>query len=194
MISRLKGILIKKNPTYAILDVNGVGYSAFISLRSFEKLPDEGKEVALFISLRLKEDTIELYGFAAEEEKEMFDTLITVSGIGPKLALNILSGISYDELSEAIRSNNIGRLIAIPGIGKKTAERILIDLRDKIDKIFSKDTTRSGDFNRNDAIQALTTLGYNLKASEKIIDDIIRQNKDISLEEIIKLALKYLNK
>lgn len=194
MIARVKGILIKKAPTYAYVESNGLTYNLLISLRTFERLPSENEEVLLYSSLRLKEDTIELYGFESLDEKEMFEALITISGIGPKLALNILSGISYEELANAIRTNNLARITAIPGIGKKTAERIIVELKDKIDRFASKGTNFGEHAIRNDAIQALATLGYNVKAAEKAVDEVIKLNKSVTLEEIIKLALKSLTK
>ncbi|MFA6598588.1 MAG: Holliday junction branch migration protein RuvA [Ignavibacteriaceae bacterium] len=195
MIGFLKGKIISLRPTKIILDVNGVGYLVFISITTFEKISSL-PEVSLFIHTHVKEDSLTLFGFFSESEKEMFELLISISGIGPKSAQTILSGISVDELKEAIEFANIGRLIAIPGIGRKTAERLLIELRGKVEGISSLGSESTGQKSsiKNEATTALTTLGYNVKLAEKVVREISTENPDITLEDIIRKSLSMLNK
>jgi len=194
MIGYLKGKILAVKPTQLLLDVNGVGYRVFISITTFEKISSLA-EASLFIHTHVKEDSISLFGFFTEVEKEMFELLIAISGIGPKSAQTILSGISVDELKEAIDSANIGRLVAIPGIGRKTAERLLIELRGKVEHFIVTDTTSASKSSiKSEAIAALTTLGYNQKLAEKVVRDINTETPDISLEDIIRKSLSVLNK
>lgn len=169
MIAYLTGKIISKKPTKIILDVNGVGYLVNISITTFEKIADKEGVVSFFIYTSVKEDAIDLYGFSSEAEKEMFELLISVNGIGPKLAQSILSGIQIDDLRAAIKTANLSRIIATPGIGRKTGERLIIELRDKVDSIAeSLDKSFGGSFTvKNDAVAALTNLGYNQKNAEK---------------------------
>lgn len=194
MIGYLTGKIISKKPTKILLDVNGVGYLINISISTFEKLGDSDS-VSLFTYLAVREDALDLYGFFTQSEKEMFELLISVSGIGPKLAQSILSGIQIDELNEAIKTGNIARLIAIPGIGRKTAERLLVELRDKVESLaVSFDSKSTAPFSvRNDAIAALTNLGYNRSNAEKAIRIVTDKKPDASIEELIKEALSLLN-
>ena len=134
MIGYLTGKIISSKPTQIILDVSGVGYLVNISISTFEKISDKDI-VSLFIHTSVKEDSITLFGFFTQSEKEMFELLISISGIGPKVSLGILSGISVDDLKDAIANGNVSRLIAIPGIGRKTAERVVLELRNKVDAI-----------------------------------------------------------
>lgn len=196
MIGYLTGKVISKKPTQIIVDVNGVGYVVNISISTFEKIPELNGAVSLYIYTSVKEDALDLYGFFTPSEKEMFELLKSVSGIGPKLTLSILSGLPPEDLSAAIQTGDLGRIVAIPGIGRKTAERLMVELKDKVDKLLlDAKTPDSGKASvRNDAIVALTTLGYNQKASEKIIRDLLYSSPDMSLEEIIKEALSKLNK
>jgi Holliday junction DNA helicase RuvA len=196
MIGFLTGKIISKKPTQIILDVGGVGYVLNISISTFEKLGDEGDVVSLFTHLAVKEDALDLYGFFNQSEKDMFKSLISVSGVGPKSAQSIFSGIEIEELKEAIKTGNITRITSIPSIGRKTAERLIVELRDKVDSIsvgveFSATCTSSI---RNDAVSALTNLGYNAKLCEKIIRDILTASPNISIEELIKEALAGLSK
>ncbi len=192
MIGFLTGNLISLKPTKLLLDVNGVGYSVNISINTFENISDK-KFISLYIYTSVKEDSITLFGFYNETEKEMFELLISVSGIGPKLALSILSGIQVNELKEAIEAGNISRLVAIPGVGRKTAERVVLELRSKVEKIKQAGETILYSV-KQEAISALTTLGYNYKLSENAVRDILSSTKDISLEELIKRALGVFNK
>lgn len=193
MIGYLTGNLISIKPTKLLLDVNGVGYTVNISINTFEKISDK-KSVSLYVHTSVKEDSITLFGFFSETEKELFELLISVNGIGPKLALSVLSGIQVDELKEAIETGNISRIVAIPGVGRKTAERVVLELRSKVDKIKEEEEKGTPVSIKQEAVSALTTLGYNYKQAENAVRDIITSKKDISLEELIKKALGNFNK
>ena len=195
MIGYLTGKIISKKPTKIILDVNGVGYLVNISISTFEILAD-AETISLYTYLAVREDALDLYGFFTQSEKEMFELLISVSGIGPKLGQSILSGIQIDELNEALKTGNIARLTAIPGIGRKTAERLLVELRDKVASLaLSFDTKVSANFSvRNDAITALTNLGYNRANADRLVKNIVDSKPDITIEDLIKEALGSLNK
>ena len=195
MIGYLHGKIISKKPTKLLIDVNGVGYLVNISISTFEKIADK-EEASLFTYLSVRESAMDLFGFYTMAEKEMFELLISVSGIGPKSAQSILSGIQIEDLKDALKSGNVSRLISIPGIGRKTAERMVIELRDKVESVveiidgvsFSKSSISS------DAIAALVNLGYNQKVAERMVRAISDKTPDISIEELIKEALVNLNK
>ena len=194
MIGYLHGKIISKKPTKLLIDVNGVGYIVNISISTFEKLADK-EETSLYTYLSVRESAMDLFGFYTMAEKEMFELLIGVSGIGPKSAQTILSGIQIEDLKDALKSGNVSRLISIPGIGRKTAERMVIELRDKVESVveiidgvsFAKSSVPS------DAIAALVNLGYNQKVAERMIRAISDKTPDISIEELIKEALINLN-
>jgi Holliday junction DNA helicase RuvA len=194
MIGYLKGKILSKKPTKLLLDVNGVGYLVNISVNTFEKIA-EMEEVSLYTYLAVRESALDLFGFYSMAEKEMFEVLIGVNGIGPKSAQGILSGIQITDLKEAIRMGNISRLVTIPGIGKKTAERMMIELRDKVDSVAeSEDNIIRGYTSvRGDAIAALVNLGYNQKIAERIVNAIVDKNPAISIEDLIKNSLSALN-
>ena len=192
MIGYLTGKIISSKPTQILLDVNGVGYSVNISINTFEKI-SEKETASLFIHTSVKEDSITLFGFFSQSEKEMFELLISISGIGPKLGLSILSGISVDDLKSAIGNGNVTRLIAIPGIGRKTAERVVLELRNKVDAIKVDGMIKETSV-KDEAIAALSTLGYQRQISEKVIRDLLAENPGYSLEELIRKALSGLNK
>ncbi len=192
MIGFLKGKIISSKPTKILLDVNGVGYLVNISINTFEKINDK-EIISLFIFTSVKEDSITLFGFFSESEKEMFELLISVNGIGPKLALNILSGIQVDELKNSIQNGDVSRIIAIPGIGRKTAERLVLELRTKVDHIVEEGGVEIPFSIKNESIAALTTLGYNQKIAEKAVRDVLSEEANISIEELIKKALSRLN-
>lgn len=193
MIGYLTGKIISSKPTRVVLDVNGVGYIVGISINTFEKI--NGKETAsLFIHTSVKEDSISLYGFYAEAEKEMFELLISVSGIGPKIALSLLSGIQTDDLKNAIQSADISRIIAIPGIGRKTAERLVLELRTKVDQVKEEGAIAIPLNIKSEAVSALSTLGYNSKIAENIVRNILQSQPSLPLEELIKKALSELNR
>ncbi len=192
MIGYLTGKIISLKPTKILLDVNGVGYAVNISINTFENISDL-TTISLFIYTSVKEDSITLYGFFTESEKQMFELLISVTGIGPKLALSILSGIKTDDLKDAIQRGDISRIIAVPGIGRKTGERLVLELKNKVDHV-SEEGIKEFSFSiKNEAVSALTTLGYNSKTADKVIRDILFENANISLEELIKKALGNLN-
>jgi Holliday junction DNA helicase RuvA len=192
MIGYLTGKIISSKPTQILLDVNGVGYTVNISINTFEKI-SEKEIVSLFIHTSVKEDSITLFGFFTQSEKEMFELLISISGIGPKLGLNILSGIVVDDLKSAISNGNVSRLIAIPGIGRKTAERVVLELRNKVDSIKADGSIKITSA-KDEAISALTTLGYQRQIADKVVRDLLSENLDYSLEELIRKALASLNK
>lgn len=192
MIGYLRGKLISSKPTKILLDVNGVGYEINISINTFENLTDK-EEVSLFIHTVVREDSITLFGFYAETEKEMFNLLISVNGIGPKIGLSILSGIRTDDLKNAIHTGDITRILAVPGVGRKTAERLVLELRSKVDSIVD-DGKHDVSYNiKNEAIAALSTLGYNSKVAEKAVRDVLQMFPALSIEEVIKKALSGLN-
>ncbi len=194
MIGYLHGKIISKKPTKLLLDVGGVGYLVNISINTFEKLSDK-TEVSLFTHLSVREDAMDLYGFFSVAEKEMFELLIGVSGIGPKSAQSILSGIQIDDLKDALKAGNVGRLISIPGIGRKTAERMMIELRDKIDSVSEAGETFAVGAStvRSDAIAALVNLGYNQKVAERAVRAVVDKTPNVSIEDLIKEALTNLN-
>ena len=193
MIGYLTGKIISLKPTHLLLDVNGVGYSVYITLTTFEEITDK-EIVSLFIYTNVKEDSITLYGFFTETEKQMFELLISVSGVGPKIALSILSGIRVDDLRYALQSGNVSRIVAVPGIGKKTAERLALELRNKVVDIIEQEGITPASSIRTEAVSALTTLGYNLKQAEKIVREILTENPNIDIEELLKEALFLLSK
>lgn len=194
MIGYLRGKIISKKPTKLLIEVNGVGYLVNISINTFEKIADK-EETALYTYMSVRESAIDLYGFYTLAEKEMFELLISVNGIGPKSAQSILSGIQIEDLKEALQSGNISRLISIPGIGKKTAERLMIELRDKAESVstMGEAGTSGGSSVKNDAVAALLNLGYNQKTAERVIRAIMDRSPNISIEDLIKEALVSLN-
>ena len=193
MIGYLSGKIKTLKPTQLLLDVNGVGYSVNITINTFEKI--SGKETTnLFIHTHVKEDSITLYGFYKESEKEMFEYLISISGIGPKLALSVLSGISTEDLKEAIEEGNVSRIVSVPGIGRKTAERLILELRTKVKDVSVEEGSNVQHGVKQEAVAALTTLGYNSVTAEKIIRQILSSSPACTLEELIKKALSELNK
>ncbi len=200
MISYLKGILAKKSPTEIIVDVGGIGYAVNISVSTYEELPEQDSEVYILTHHHIREDAQLLYGFATEHEREMFKMLIGVSGIGPKMAQTILSGIRTADLVRTISISAISTLTAIPGVGKKTAERLVLELRDKVakmegsDKIF--DLPNSGASIRSAALTALVSLGFSRDKAEQSLRGVLNDvnGKSISVEELIKRALQYTQK
>jgi len=193
MIGYLTGKIISLKPTKLLLDVNGVGYAVSISINTYENI-SEKEMVSLFIHTSVKEDSITLFGFFSEPEKQMFELLISITGIGPKLAQSILSGIQTDDLKDAIQRGNVSRIIAVPGIGRKTGERLVLELKNKVDQVSEAGTKEIPFSVKNEAAAALTTLGYNSKVADKIIRDILSEDPNLSLEELIKKSLSNLNK
>lgn len=200
MIGRLRGRLARKGPSEVILDVGGVGYRILVSLATFYALPDEGEEVTLETYTGVREDAIHLYGFRDRREKRLFEQLITVSKIGPKLALNILSGIEAEDLRAAIAGGDVARLATVPGVGVKTAERMVVELRDKITALepgIARGAAAAGipgeaRQDADDAVAALVNLGYRRKEAEKAVARASRDGAG-ALEEMIRRALVILS-
>jgi Holliday junction DNA helicase RuvA len=192
MITHIDGILEEKNPAFVVIDVNGVGYLLHISLNTYSALPDKGR-IRLFSHLAIKEDAHTLYGFATKSEREMYRQLISVSGVGPSTARMILSSMTSVECANAIVSGNVAAFKMVKGIGAKSAERIIIDLKDKVSgEILSlENLTTSNNTMKNEALSALVVLGIDKKKAEKIIGDTLqKRGDDITVEELIKIALK----
>ncbi len=197
MIASIEGNLTFKSPNYLIIDVGGIGYQIFVPLSSFYFLPNIGDSIRLNIYTHLKEDAIQLYGFFSKEEKEIFISLIGVTGIGPKLAINILSGISPSDLVKAISEGNLVTLNAIPGIGRKTAERLILELKEKIDSLRGPEVSAEGiDNNYEDALSALVNLGYKRSLSEMALKQFRTDSglNSKSVEAMIREALKILHR
>lgn len=196
MITSLKGILIQKSPTSLVLDVNGVGYLLNISMNTFSNVPPLLKELFIYTEMIVREDNISLFGFHSESERQLFKLLISVSGIGPKSAIGILSGVSLNDFRDAILSSNLLLLQKLPGIGKKTAERLVVELKDKFSKLSNMETT-DGNYSNNEVVEeaslALESLGYSKSLASKSVNSAIKQiNKtDFTSEDLIKLALKF---
>jgi Holliday junction DNA helicase RuvA len=179
MIAHLRGRLLSKSPNQAIIDCNGVGYDVIISVATFSELPAEGAEAKLFIHTHVREDQIALFGFADMQEKRLFERLLTISGIGPKLAITVLSGISSDRLIAAIRGGDHATLTKIPGIGKKTAERVVLELKDKLDDMAVPTSGSTGPHHGpagDDALSALVNLGYPRPVAQKAIESAIEKS------------------
>ena len=170
MIAHLRGRLLTKEPNRAIVEAAGVGYELMISVPTYSELPNTGAEVSLHVHTHVREDALALFGFLKAEEKRVFERLIAVSGIGPKLAITILSGMSSEYLVSALRGNDLASLTKIPGIGKKTAERMVLELRDKLDSFASAPAKAAPAAIEADVISALTNLGYQEAAAEKAVE------------------------
>ena len=196
MIAHLRGKLLAKHPNQAIVETGGVGYDVTISVPTFSELPGIGGEVALHIHTHVREDMIALYGFLRPSEKTLFEKLITVSGIGPKLAITILSGMAADEMVNAIRGNDIARLTRIPGIGKKTAERMVLELRDKlaVEKIGEIATAPTMSPVEEDVLSALINLGYQRAIAEKALAAVSKDGKTRAFDGLFREALAVLSK
>jgi|Deesub1362B_J571_1020462.scaffolds.fasta_scaffold00724_5 Holliday junction DNA helicase RuvA len=194
MISFLKGILIEKSPNEVIIDVGGVGYQVYIPLSTYSRIGNFREPIELFIYTHLREDSLSLFGFLTKEEKEIFTKLISISGVGPKLALNILSGIGPSELEEAVKKNDFNRLTAIPGIGRKTALRIALELQEKFEKkekILASPKLRE----KEEIISALINLGFKRKEVENIVDETINSFPEgTKFEKLFQESLKKLSK
>ena len=194
MIAHLRGRLISKHPNQAIVEAAGVGYDVTITVPTFSDLPALGSEVALHIHTHVREDAIALFGFLRPDEKQLFEKLITVSGIGPKLAITILSGMATAEMVGAIRSNDFARLTRIPGIGKKTAERMCVELRDKLDAFGAPQTAAPVSAIEEDVISALTNLGYQRAVAEKCVERAVASAGRENFDAIFRAALGALSK
>lgn len=197
MIAHLRGKLIGKQPNQAIVEAGGVGYDVTISVSTFSDLPQEGAEVALFIHTHVREDALALFGFLQMAEKQLFERLISVSGIGPKLAITVLSGMSAESLIAALRAGDAGALTRIPGIGKKTAERMVLELRDKVEKLATGPASISSTSQVDeDVISALVNLGYQRAAAEKAIASARTQlnGAGVEFEKLFRATMGALNR
>jgi holliday junction DNA helicase RuvA len=196
MIAHLRGKLLAKHPNQAIVETAGVGYDVTISVPTFSDLPAIGTEVALHIHTHVREDQIALYGFLRPAEKLLFEKLITVSGIGPKLGITILSGMAADEMVEAIRGNDVARLTRIPGIGRKTAERMVLELRDKLPEAgpASAPAVPAMSATEEDVLSALRNLGYQRTAAEKALAVVANGSEAKSFDQMFRAALGRLSK
>jgi holliday junction DNA helicase RuvA len=196
MIAHLRGKLLVKRPNQAIVEVGGVGYDVTITVPTFSDLPGAGSEVALHVHTHVREDIIALYGFLWTAEKSLFEKLLTVSGIGPKLAITILSGMPADEMVNAIRGGDVARLTRIPGIGKKTAERMALELRDKLpaQTAGSEVVVPAMNAVEEDVISALVNLGYQRVAAEKALAGVGTKEKSAGFDVLFRAALGNLSK
>ena len=197
MIASLRGTLLSKSPNQALIECGGVGYDVAISVATFSSLPREGAEARLHIFTKVAEDQLALFGFAELDEKRLFERLVAVSGIGPKLAITVLSGIASERLVTAIRSSDHGSLVKIPGIGKKTAERIVLELKDKLDDLQGFSThaqpTSMGAI-ADDALSALVNLGYPRPNAQKAVETAIEKNPGSreSFETLFRAAMQHI--
>lgn len=193
MIGTISGVLDAKSPGEITVDVGGVGYQIFIPLSVFYRLPDLGEKVSLHTHTHLREDALQLFGFLEPEEKQVFLLLNSVAGIGPKLAVTVLSGIPADDLARALREGDQARLVSIPGVGKKLAERMVVELRDKVVALPAHEVaTGDGSQLTRDAVSALVNLGYRRQEAEKSVRDIAKK-EDGTLADVLKEALRRLS-
>lgn len=198
MIAALEGRLTEKHPSRIVVDVQGVGYEVHVPLSTFYELGEPGSDVSLRIHTHVREETLALFGFASTLELQLFERLISVNGIGPRLALTALSGIEPPELVRSVRQGDVARLTGIPGVGKKTAERMVVELRDNLPNIASADTVPASlikgeaDDLRGDVISALLNLGYHRQLAEKAIKTVLNGSDDLVFEDLLRQALREL--
>jgi Holliday junction DNA helicase RuvA len=194
MIAHLRGRLLFKHPNQAVIETAGVGYDVTISIPTFSELPVTGAEVALHVHTHVREDALALYGFLRVEEKQLFEKLITVSGIGPKLAITILSGMATSDMVGAIRANDHARLTKIPGVGKKTAERMCVELRDKLERFGEAKPVKAISAVEEDVISALTNLGYQRALAEKAVERAVASTGRENFDSVFRAAVGGLSK
>jgi Holliday junction DNA helicase RuvA len=196
MIGHLRGRILRKGTQDAVVDVGGVGYRVAIPLSTFYRLGDPGDEVSLLVHTHVREDALALYGFLTEEEQTLFERLLSVSGVGPKVALGILSGIEAPELREALRGSDVARLTRIPGVGKKTAERLVLELKDKMPPpgpaVASTEAAASSP-SRDDLLSALVHLGYSRPEAERGVDKALKEGRDGRFEDLLRRSLQVLS-
>jgi len=199
MIGQLRGKLLHKKPNVLILDTQGVGYEVFIPLTSFYELPEEGNEITLKIHTHVREDALTLFGFLTQREKDFFLKLISISGIGPKLAIAILSGAQVEELAHAISSGNLARLTSIPGVGRKTAERVVLELKSQITQFLLPEQAEAAKDGstptalEEDILSALTNLGYPRSTAEKALAMVLRsEDCERTFEDVLRNTLRRL--
>ena len=199
MIAHLRGRLSDKHPNRVVVDVNGVGYDVFVPLSTFYGLGDVGGDIVLRIHTHVREDALQLFGFATSLEQELFERLIGVSGIGPRVALGVLSGIEPRDLIRAIERSDLARLTAIPGVGKKTSERIVLELKDRLphprpEAIAAADGDTQAPALQHDVVSALVNLGYHRPLAEKAAVSAVKAVPDAGFERTLKQALRELSK
>jgi len=193
MIAHLQGRLVEKTPTDVVIDCNGVGYQVNISLHTFSLLPDS-ENIKLYTYLLIKEDSHTLYGFAEKAERELFKLLISVSGVGAGTARTMLSSLEPKQIIHSIGTGDVGTIQSIKGIGVKTAQRVILDIKDKVLKLYDLEEVSAVGYNTNkeEALSALEVLGFNKKLAEKVVEKVVKENPSASVETIIKQALKNL--
>ncbi len=194
MIAYIKGTLIHKTPGHVVVETGGVGYAAAVPVSSYARLGEVGATIELHVHTHLSDDALALYGFLATDEKDMFLKLIGISGIGPKLALNVLSGIAPGDLAEAVRTSDVARISLVPGIGKKTALRITMELQDKLEKK-ERLLAAKGSPEKEDLLSALLNMGFRRKEAERAVDQTIAAHKPgAEFEKLLRDCLKRLAK
>ena len=203
MIGFLSGKLLEKDANTVIVDVGGVGYEVTIPLSTFYELGDVGSDISLRIFTHVREDALQLFGFKTAGERDLYLKLISVQGIGAKSGITMLSGMSSDEIVTAIRTNNIARLTSIPGVGKKTAERLVVELRDKVAQLAVRaaagsattgEAAQSSDAIFDDALSALVNLGYQRNAADKALQDAAKDGTELTVQKLLRAALQRLAK
>lgn len=193
MIAHIQGRLVEKTPTDVVIDCNGVGYQLHISLHTYSLIPDS-ENIKLFTFLQIKEDAHTLFGFVEKSEREIFKLLLSVSGIGANIARTMLSSMEPKQILQAIASADVVTIQSIKGIGSKTAQRVILDLKEKVLKVYDLDEVSMSlnNTNKDEALSALEVLGFNKKLAERVVDKIVKETPDASIESIIKQALKNL--
>jgi Holliday junction DNA helicase RuvA len=199
MISFLRGRVLEKQPNRVTVDVGGVGYEVHVPLSTFYNVGDLGSDVALRVHLHVREDALQLYGFLTELERQLFERLIGISGIGPKLAIAMLSGMEPRELLAAVQRADVARLVGVPGIGKKTAERIVLELKDRLRELAAPVpetdvVTSSADQIRSDLLSALLNLGYHRQQAERAVEAAVKAHPDATFEHAVRAALRELTR
>jgi Holliday junction DNA helicase RuvA len=194
MIARLSGTVLEKHAMRVVVDVSGVGYDVHVPLSSFAAIGEPGTRLTLHVHTHVREDALQLFGFASALEQLVFERLIAVSGIGPKLALAVLSGLAPGDLVQAIAGGDIARLTSIPGIGRKTAERIVLELRDKLGAVTPSGTAAPPAGPREDLVSALVNLGYHRPAAEKAVDRVLQDGREYGFEQALRAALALLSR
>ena len=196
MIAHLRGEVLRKSPQEVVVDVSGVGYRVLIPVSTFYRLPSEGEAVSLLVHTHVREDALALFGFASRSEQALFERLIEVAGVGPKLAINILSGIEAGELAEALRGSDLARLTRIPGVGKKTAERLVVELKDKMPTLAGApeaDLPASAGGLKDDLASTLVNLGYSRADADKGAERALREDGSGRFEDLLRRALRVLS-
>lgn len=199
MIAFLRGRVLEKQPTRIVVDVQGVGYEVHVPLSTYYGIGEDGSDVSLRVYTHVREDALQLYGFITDLERQLFERLIATSGIGPKLAIAVLSGVDPNDLVSAVQRGDVARLTAIPGVGKKTAERIVLELRDKLAQFVvpasagaAVTPASAGERLRADLVSALQNLGYHRPQAEKAVESILSTTPDTTFEQALRAALREL--